>query len=68
MTVKITIDRRRCIGAGNCIYLAPTVFRWREGDLLKAELVDPSTVEEDALYEAADSCPTNAILIDEYND
>lgn len=64
MTIKVIIDRRRCIGAGNCIYLAPTTFRWREGDLLKPELLDPTTVEEDVLREVAASCPTNAILIE----
>lgn len=62
--IKVIIDRRRCIGAGNCIYLAPTAFRWREGDLLKPELLDPATVEEDVLHEAAASCPTNAILVE----
>lgn len=66
--IKVVIDRRRCIGAGNCIYIAPTAFRWREGDLLKPELVDPSTVEEDVLRESAAVCPTNAILIEEVDD
>jgi ferredoxin len=62
---KVVIDRRRCVGAGTCIFIAPTVFRWREGDLLKPELVDPTTVEEDVLREAAAVCPTNAILLEE---
>lgn len=62
---KVVIDRRRCVGAGTCIFVAPTVFRWREGDLLKPELVDQTTVEEDVLREAAAVCPTNAILIEE---
>lgn len=66
--IKVIIDRRRCIGAGNCIYLAPTVFRWKEGDLLKPELLDPTTVEEDVLREVAASCPTNAILIEEVDE
>ncbi|HLF70498.1 MAG TPA: ferredoxin [Actinomycetota bacterium] len=68
MTIKVIIDRRRCIGAGNCIYLAPTIFRWREGDLLKPELLDPTTVEEDVLREVAASCPTNAILVEEVDE
>ncbi len=66
--LKVTIDRRRCIGAGTCIYVAPTVFRWREGDLLKPELLDPSTVEDDVLREAAASCPTEAIEITEVDE
>ncbi len=65
MTLKVIIDRKRCLGAGSCIYVAPTVFRWREGDLLKPELLDPTTVEEDVLREAAAVCPTEAILLED---
>lgn len=66
--IRVVIDRRRCVGAGTCIFVAPTVFRWREGDLLKPELVDPTTVEEDVIREAAATCPTNAILIEEVDE
>lgn len=65
MMLKVIIDRRRCIGAGTCIFVAPTVFRWRQGDLLKPELLDPTSVEDDILREAAAVCPTNAILVEE---
>lgn len=68
MSIKVTIDRRRCIGAGNCIYLAPSAFRWREGDFLKPELLDISTIEDDVLREAAAACPTQAIAIEELSD
>lgn len=68
MTLKIIIDRRRCIGAGTCLYVAPTAFAWRQGDLLKPELLDPSTVEDEVLREAAAVCPTHAILIEETED
>lgn len=65
MTLRIIIDRKRCIGAGNCLYIAPTAFQWRQGDLLKPELLDPSTVEDDVILEAAAACPTQAITIEE---
>ena len=65
MGVKVIIDRRRCIGAGSCIFVAPTAYRWKEGDLLKPELLDPSTVDEDVLRESAAVCPTQAIQIEE---
>lgn len=68
MTLKVTIDRRRCIGSGNCLYVAPSAFRWREGDFLKPELLDPSTIEEDVVREAAAACPTQAIIIEESAD
>jgi ferredoxin len=65
MGVRLVIDRRRCIGAGTCIALAPTVLRWRQGDFLKPELLDPSTVDEDILREVAAACPTRAIVLEE---
>jgi ferredoxin len=68
VTVRVIIDRRRCIGAGTCLYVAPSAFRWRDGDFLKPELLDPSTVEDDVLREAAAACPTQAIIIEEAQD
>lgn len=65
MAVRVVIDRRRCIGAGTCIVLAPSAFRWRKGDFLKPELADPSTVDEDILREVVAACPTQAIVLEE---
>lgn len=65
MAVKVVIDRRRCIGAGTCIVLAPTAFHWRQGDFKKPEVLDASTVDEDLLREVAAACPTQAIVLEE---
>lgn len=65
MAVKVVIDRRRCIGAGTCLMLAPSAFQWRQGDFLKPELLDPNTVDDDVLREVAAACPTQAIVIEE---
>jgi ferredoxin len=65
MAVRVVIDRRRCIGAGTCVVLAPSAFQWRQGDFLKPELLDPSTVDEDMLREIAAACPTRAIVLEE---
>jgi len=65
MAVRVIVDRRRCIGAGTCIVLAPSAFRWRKGDFLKPELVDETTVDEDVLREVAAACPTQAIVVEE---
>jgi ferredoxin len=65
MAVRVVIDRRRCIGAGTCITLAPSAFQWRKGDFQKPELVDASTVDEDTLREVAAACPTQAIVLEE---
>lgn len=65
MAMRVVIDRRRCIGAGTCIALAPSAFQWRQGDFVKPELRDPNTVDEDVLREVAAACPTRAIVIEE---
>jgi class 3 adenylate cyclase len=61
--LNVRIDRTRCIGAGNCIHIAPTAFDWLKGDHAKAEVVDPTSVEEDVVREAALACPTQAIEV-----
>jgi class 3 adenylate cyclase len=66
--LKARIDRHRCIGAGNCITLAPTAFDWIEGDLFKADVVDQESIEEEALRAAALSCPTDAIELEEVDE
>lgn len=66
--LRAHIDRHRCIGAGNCITLAPTAFDWVAGDLFKADTVDTDSVEEEMLRAAALSCPTNAIELEEVGD
>jgi ferredoxin len=68
MSVRIRVDRQRCIGAGNCIFLAPTAFKWRPGEFLKADVLDPETVEEEILLHAAASCPTGAIITEDVSD
>jgi ferredoxin len=65
MAVRVVIDRRRCIGAGTCIVLAPSAFQWRQGDFVKPELLDPNSVDEDVLREVAAACPTRAIVLEE---
>jgi ferredoxin len=68
MTVRVVVDRQRCIGAGTCIFIAPTAFKWREKEFLKAEVLDPETVEMEILRHAAASCPTDAIFIEDSGD
>ena len=66
--LKVRVDRHRCVGAGNCITIAPTAFDWKEGDYAKADVIDSTTVEEEVLREAALSCPTMAIEIEEVDE
>lgn len=63
--LRARVDRHRCLGAGNCITIAPTAFGWHKGDLLKADVIDADSIEEELLREAALSCPTDAIVIED---
>jgi class 3 adenylate cyclase len=63
--LNVRIDRHKCIGAGNCITLAPTAFDWLEGDFGKVYSVDPSSVDEEVLRQAVLSCPTQAIVLED---
>jgi len=63
--LRARVDRHRCVGAGTCITIAPTAFDWHEGDYSKAGVVEPESVEEELLREAALACPTAAIVIEE---
>lgn len=68
MALRVRVDRPRCFGAGTCIFVAPTAFGWHEGEHGKVTVLDPSSVEEEILREAAISCPTQAIIIEEVDD
>lgn len=66
--LRARIDRHRCVGAGNCITLAPTAFNWHKGDFAKADVVEPESVDEELLRTAALACPTGAVLVEEIAD
>ncbi|OEV03704.1 ferredoxin [Streptomyces oceani] len=62
--MKITVDRNRCVGAGNCVLAAEELFEQDEADgrvrLLNAE---PSADKEDMVDEAETMCPSQAITV-----
>ena len=62
----VDIDRAACIGSGDCVRLAPTVFQL--DDEMVATVIDPSTVDEDTLRQAERSCPSGAISLFELAD
>ena len=66
--LRVRVDRHRCLGAGNCITLAPTAFDWHGDDLYKVDVADPDSVDREQLRIAALSCPTAAIEIEEFDE
>jgi ferredoxin len=61
--LKLRVDRDLCIGVGNCVALAPTVFRLDDEN--KAVVLDPSSVDDRTLWDAAESCPEQAIIVED---
>ena len=61
--MQVRVDRDLCTGVGNCVAFAPTVFKLDEEN--KAVVLDPSSIDDDALLEAAESCPEQAIIVED---
>ena len=62
--MRVNVDREMCIGAGNCVRLAPGVFDQSDDDGLNVVLVaEPPADQHEAVRRAIDACPTNAISI-----
>lgn len=63
--MKAIVDRDACIGCGLCTTICPEVFEMDDEDIAIV-IADPVPVENEAsAQEAADSCPTDAITIED---
>ena len=58
---KIVVDRNLCIGAASCIAVAPGVFELDAEN--KAVVYNDKGTDDETILLAAQSCPTQAILI-----
>jgi ferredoxin len=61
--LKVKVDRELCIGVSNCVAIAPTVFELDAEN--KAVVLDPASVNEQTILEAAESCPQDAIIVED---
>jgi ferredoxin len=62
--MRIQIDRNLCLGCEACTELVPDVLEMEDEIATVTLEVIPEDLEEDAM-EAAESCPTGAISIEE---
>lgn len=61
--MKVRIDEEACIGCGVCTDSCPQVFELKDD---KAVVIEGANCDEaGCCQEAADSCPTEAIIIEE---
>ncbi len=60
--VRVTVDRDRCIGSGNCVFWASASFELDDEGLSVPS--DPVADTPETLRVAADGCPTRAITLE----
>lgn len=60
LTVKV--DRLACIGSGNCVKVAPDLFRLDDEEVA-AFAPDAEKAERDTVIEACEICPVEALTV-----
>ena len=63
--MKVHIDPDVCNGCGPCVDICPKVFELNEEGIAVVRMEQVPANLREACQEAADSCPTEAILIEE---
>lgn len=59
--MRVTVDESACVGTGQCEILCPEVF---EVDMISnVRLPEPEPELHPSVREAADNCPTAAIIL-----
>ena len=59
--LRIAVDHDLCMGNGQCVFLAPEVFRHDANR--QSEVIDPAGAPEKTVLRAAGLCPTGAISV-----
>ena len=61
--LRVIIDRELCIGAGDCVAVAPDAFGLDSQN--RVILLNPAAVAERLIWRAAERCPTDAIILED---
>ena len=60
--LKVVVDKQRCIGSAQCVFVAPDVFDQSEEDGIVELITDePEEALWEDVIEAARTCPSRAI-------
>ena len=63
--MKVKVNKDACIGCGACAAICDEVFEINEEGLSEAKIEEVKEELQDEVRDAADSCPTGAIEIEE---
>jgi len=63
--MKPEVDQSLCIGDAICADICPEVFELRDDDLAYVIRENPGPELHERVREAADACPTSAIIVHE---
>jgi ferredoxin len=65
MAMRVSVDRSRCLGSGNCLTWASEVFDQSDDDFLVVVLDEAPPAERwEAVEQAARFCPGQAIRVE----
>ncbi len=62
--MKVRVDEDACVGDGTCVEVCPEIFEMH-GDVAITKMEEIPEELEDSCKEAADSCPVEAISVEE---
>jgi len=62
--MRVRVDQELCLGDETCVELCPEVFEM-DGDVAVTKMEDVPEELKEACTEAAESCPAEAIIIEE---
>ncbi|RFU21852.1 ferredoxin [Geodermatophilus marinus] len=61
--MRVSADRERCVGSGQCELLAPDVFEVDDDGAVRVLVPEPGEEERDAVRDAVAQCPTGALAV-----
>ncbi|MEW2289747.1 ferredoxin [Streptomyces sp. NPDC047841] len=61
--MRVTADRDRCVGSGQCAMLSPEVFDQDDDGLVLVLREEPAADHHESVHQAADLCPAQSIRV-----
>ncbi len=62
--MRVTIDRSKCVGSGNCVITAPEVFDQDDEGIVVLQNATPPESQQAAVRQAVELCPARVISTD----